>query len=330
MKKKAQAKRKRKLTDVRNSLSARLADYTGLYYPYRLFKIWQGFENPFVCVVKVTTECNLNCSHCPWKKKGLQQMSTEQIKKRIYKGYMLGCDGVILEGGEPTLRNDLSEILDYINSLNLLKVVITNGQNGVKGITADSIWISVEGDEQIHDSIRGKGTYKKIKQTIRDSNKTNINLLMTISKKNRSSVKDLPREFPDQGIMYNFLYPYSNIKEQCLSPGEVHETAQEILSLKRKYSNIIMSDTYLRSAGLYKCCDDWWTYTVDSRGRGSIRCTVEQIEKCHCSECFLSCYGEPYHAVRLSLDSISMLAKGAGLKNFTHIISRVWKKSIKS
>lgn len=83
--------------------------------------------------IEITTDCNLKCLNCnrscrqaPSK----EQMSLEQIRKFIKESKKLGIEwkrGVRLLGGEPTLHNNLIEIILELYKNKIPMNIITNG-----------------------------------------------------------------------------------------------------------------------------------------------------------------------------------------------------------
>lgn len=72
--------------------------------------------------IEVTHACNQHCKHCYLDggiNKQIAEMSTEQIKKTITDFKIQGGRYIILTGGEPIVRLDIFEILDYIESLEI-------------------------------------------------------------------------------------------------------------------------------------------------------------------------------------------------------------------
>lgn len=72
--------------------------------------------------IEVTHACNQHCKHC-YLNGGIQnkvaEMSTEQIKKILKEFKEQNGRYIILTGGEPIMRNDIFEILDYIEELEI-------------------------------------------------------------------------------------------------------------------------------------------------------------------------------------------------------------------
>lgn len=79
--------------------------------------------------IKTGFMCNNNCMFCAQAhKKHLGNKTTEEIKKDL-KESRKRCDGVVLTGGEPTIRRDFLELVSYAKKLGYSLIQIqTNGR----------------------------------------------------------------------------------------------------------------------------------------------------------------------------------------------------------
>ena len=71
---------------------------------------------PLVMSYNVTRECNMKCSHCyinATEKKLEDELSTEEAKNLIDQIYEVSSPLLILSGGEPLLRQDIYEFIEY-------------------------------------------------------------------------------------------------------------------------------------------------------------------------------------------------------------------------
>ena len=97
-----------------------------------------------------------------------------EIKSLIDDLKKNGVKLLTMHGGEPLVRKDFFEIVEYATSKSILTRIISNGalitpefaerivSSGIEHIT-----FSIDGPEKIHDNIRGvKGTFKKMKNAI--------------------------------------------------------------------------------------------------------------------------------------------------------------------
>ena len=132
---------------------------------------------PIRAGINVTNNCNSRCITCyHWKKQSHNELTLTELTDILHQMRSLGIADLHLLGGEPLLRNDLSEII--LNARNLKFDRITVTTNGLlltrekveqlieNGLT--SINISLNGEEKIHDFTRGiKGAYARTLDSIR-------------------------------------------------------------------------------------------------------------------------------------------------------------------
>lgn len=124
--------------------------------------------------IEVTTRCNSACTHC-FVRAGLTEPTTlpvELAKEIVSEGHTLGYRHLHLTGGEPLLWKGLFGLFDYAFDRGYTTVLLnTNGRlltdrvvQRLAGYDGLSISVSLEGPAPLHDSVRGKGSYR---QTVR-------------------------------------------------------------------------------------------------------------------------------------------------------------------
>jgi MoaA/NifB/PqqE/SkfB family radical SAM enzyme len=84
-------------------------------------------NKPNLSHVWVTRHCNVKCNHCYVRRFNSPDPSLKEVKKRIDKIKELGCKLTVLFGGEPTLRNDIPDIIRHCKKNDILSYIITNG-----------------------------------------------------------------------------------------------------------------------------------------------------------------------------------------------------------
>ncbi len=126
-------------------------------------------------------ECNLRCAHCYDAHHGALRMpETAEIKRRLDAIYAFGAsEGVVpdmhLSGGEPTVRPDLVELVDYIfTQKGGDALLFTNGTRWSPRLARDLylaglrfVQISLEGPETLTDRVRGQGVFQQATATLR-------------------------------------------------------------------------------------------------------------------------------------------------------------------
>lgn len=131
--------------------------------------------------LNVTNRCNFHCRHCSLDSGGckMPELSLKCIERLLIDAKRLGLESIDITGGEPTLRQDLPEIIRLCSSLGLKAKLVTNGslisEDDIalyrqKGLS--SIAVSIDGpDYESHSAIRKceRGAYLRILETIKES-----------------------------------------------------------------------------------------------------------------------------------------------------------------
>jgi len=122
----------------------------------------------------VTYECNSRCNMCLiWTYgKDEKQMSPEEFEKLYRRKEFRTIEDLCISGGEPTLRTDLTEIMDRITpNLPKLKMLFLSTNCSFPDRTLDFVKrnalrvpevyavVSLEGDRETHKKIRGVDSY---------------------------------------------------------------------------------------------------------------------------------------------------------------------------
>lgn len=154
---------------------------------------------------EVTRSCNLACKHCraeahPEPYPG--ELSTDEAKALIDTFPETGNPIIIFTGGEPLMRHDVFELVEYAKGKGLRCVMAPNGtlltpENAVQlkevGIERCSISIDAAVAEQ-HDTFRGeKGAFEKALQGIQYLKDAGIEFQIntTVTRNNLHMFKDI-------------------------------------------------------------------------------------------------------------------------------------------
>jgi radical SAM protein with 4Fe4S-binding SPASM domain len=120
---------------------------------------------PRICVWETTARCNLSCIHCasnlgPSSTRG-PELDGERSLRLCDELAELGCEYLVLSGGEPLLRSDWDQLAARLSGNGVRVGMITNGFL----VTADSVErmaragvsvlaVSMDGLQETHDRIR--------------------------------------------------------------------------------------------------------------------------------------------------------------------------------
>lgn len=198
-----------------------LVSLANLYNHQRLKKI----KTPENLIFFITNKCNARCKHCfYWKElnKKDSELTLSQIKK-IVSSLKNRIETLSLTGGEPFLRKDIYEIIELFYKINHLKKVHITSNGSLpedifkicKKILENmkielSVQISIDGDEDFHDKLRGVKIYKKAIESLKllKTLSKNKNFILTTSttltKFNLRYLDFLSKEMKALGVEWGF------------------------------------------------------------------------------------------------------------------------------
>ncbi|ABP95460.1 MULTISPECIES: radical SAM/SPASM domain-containing protein [Metallosphaera] len=199
---------------------------------------------------KVTSHCNLRCTFCnPSYYSGtLQEVGTEQLKKIIDN---LRSTVVVLsfEGGEPTTRPDILELLEYAHDGSFYVMLTTNGYKlndpDFLSKLADRIDFLHYSIDEYHWNVKAFDTLCKFREY-----GLKVNVQTVVTRYNIDKLEDKVRKVKECGykilLMPAVDYPDSRVK---LAPDR--EKYFEVLSyLKRKYGSTLNNSWgFIRAVG---------------------------------------------------------------------------------
>jgi MoaA/NifB/PqqE/SkfB family radical SAM enzyme len=165
----------------------------------------------------ITRKCNYKCLGCNvWKEQDKNELSTEEIKRGLDILKDAGIIELVLSGGNPLLRNDIGEIIDYASE-RFITTVCDNGSIAAKKMDllrkVDFVAISIDSlDKKKHDYMKNvPGAWKNAMETVETLHKEGIKVSITptISQKNLYEIADITTYFTNKGIpVWYCLYSY--------------------------------------------------------------------------------------------------------------------------
>lgn len=133
-------------------------------------------STPLFLSWEVTNRCNLRCKVCynASADKLVDEIETSEVTEITEK--IAACRPLFINlgGGEPLLRSDIEDIVRKIIEKGVDVQIVTNGTVYnekllimLKRLGVMSIQVSIDGFEDEHDTIRGKGTFRKSIKTLK-------------------------------------------------------------------------------------------------------------------------------------------------------------------
>jgi radical SAM protein with 4Fe4S-binding SPASM domain len=135
---------------------------------------------PYRMDLALTYRCNNDCSHCyNARPRNYPELPTSEWIKILDRIWALGIPHVVFTGGEPTLRDDLAELIAHAESNGQITGLNTNGRrlsnpNYVSQLVEaglDHVQITLEShDSAIHDHmVQSRGAWKQTVAGVRNA-----------------------------------------------------------------------------------------------------------------------------------------------------------------
>jgi len=195
--------------------------------------------------INVTNRCNLQCIHCH-SSSGLpleNELTTEEIFQVISEAAALGVKKMIISGGEPLLRQDILEILEYTSEHIETVILLTNGTVITKAIAEKlreldvSVQVSLDGAlQKTQDFIRGKGSWEKTLRGLKNLTAAGaiVIISMTLMKKNMDEITEMADLARQLGV-YVLHFPILQLKGRAKEnePVVSFENEELVASFKK-------------------------------------------------------------------------------------------------
>lgn len=216
----------------------------------------------------LTEKCNLRCRHCYQEGRNLEELSLAEIYREIdeitdmlaawQENYDLDFSPSFnITGGEPFLRPDFFDILERITHTGFETYILSNGTcisldmaQKIAALGVRGVQISLEGPEEIHDRLRGRGSFTAALQGVRHLRQAGVKVSLnaTISRMNAGYLKEMAElavklEVPRLGC--SRLVPAGrgqDLLNDLLTPEETKQFYESLLSMKISGLEIITGD----------------------------------------------------------------------------------------
>lgn len=215
-----------------------------------------------------TEKCNLRCSHCYQGKTDTNELSLKEIKEIIgeiretlrYWAETYHIDfspSFNITGGEPFLRKDIFQILEEISREGIDIYILSNGTlidrkkaELLAKLNVKGVQVSIEGPEEVHDSIRGKGSFALAMKGVENllSSGMTVTLNVTLSNLNEPYIHELVSLAAAAGVKalgFSRLVPCGRGKQFLHEMMEVHkvkEIYQSLLNIQIEGLEIVTGD----------------------------------------------------------------------------------------
>ncbi|MEM1607133.1 MAG: radical SAM protein [Candidatus Bathyarchaeia archaeon] len=262
----------------------------------------------------ITRKCNYRCRGCTvWSDQDSGELSTEEVKRGLDILRDIGVLEIVFSGGNPLLREDIGEILDYASKY-FITTVYDNGSVAANKIeelsSVDFVAISLDTlDEKKNDYLKGvKGSWRMAMDAIEKLRREGIRVGVspTISQMNLYEIIDFTKYFAERGIpVWYCLYTYDyqpgkgafsigrkNDEYEITDGKALAEICGKLMEMKRKNRYIYITGKTLEAVRqlaltgrrIWRCAALESFLVVDHLGR---------VSGCHCREPLVSIFDLP-------------------------------------
>ncbi|HMK51832.1 MAG TPA: radical SAM protein, partial [Thermodesulfobacteriota bacterium] len=205
----------------------------------------------------LTEQCNLRCRHCYQGRRRTQEMTVDEVKREIdgatemFKAWeeehgIKVAPSIHFTGGEPFLYKGFWDVIAYSRKQGYKVAMMSNGSlikkedaRKISLLNVSDIQVSLEGPPDLHDSIRGNGSFaaaaKGVEHLVATGNRISANV--TLSRLNVGKIEEttkIAETMGFYGIGFSRIVPCGRGKallNSLLTPEELKSAYQRVISL---------------------------------------------------------------------------------------------------
>jgi radical SAM protein with 4Fe4S-binding SPASM domain len=216
----------------------------------------------------LTERCNLKCRHCYQEGGKIKELSQGEIYRVIeeitdmlaawQEDYDLEFSPSFnVTGGEPFLRADLFDILARMVETRFEVYILSNGTiitehvaQNLAALGVHGVQISLEGPKEIHEKVRGQGSFAAARQGVRNLLQAGVKVSLnaTISRMNAGYFQELVGLAAEMGVPRlgcSRLVPAGrgqDLLKDLLSRDETRQFYESLLSMQVDGLEIVTGD----------------------------------------------------------------------------------------
>ncbi len=161
---------------------------------------------PIVVRWQTTNRCTAKCRYCSIWSSPANELTTEEARRMLTEFRQLGMRRLCFSGGEPLLRKDMGELIDFALGLGVSLEMNSNGTLLHEHLDTlrklELTKVSVDGPGEVHDAVRRAGIYDRIIENLELLKKAGVrfSLATTLMRENSTvavveHMLDLARRF---------------------------------------------------------------------------------------------------------------------------------------
>ena len=208
-------------------------------------------KNEAKAIWEITHNCNYGCSYCIFsctKQRVEGELDTEECFHVIDELVKNNFKHLKVTGGEPFIRKDLIDILEYASKFmtvdvstnaSLLSEDIVDRLNKIK---LKMIHVSLDGNKEEHESVRGINTYERTIKGLEylKKSKNKVRIGSVIHKNNQDDLENLVKLSSGLAneIIFSIMEPVEGQSKELVKTKDNKDLIKEINKLKNKYKDI--------------------------------------------------------------------------------------------
>ena len=202
-------------------------------------------NHPYLIDWAITDNCNLNCLHC----RGMlsPQLDGEKILEVARQIPSLKPGWIIIEGGEPLLRQELFEVIEILYKGSIKIYVISNGMFLDEDIARRlakfdvNLMISIDGaDKESYEKIRKGASFQKLTESVAIASKYKIldSCPVTIGRHNYQQLGKIFKFIKEIGykkITFLGLKPCKDYENNFLTGEQYNSIFLSLVEYQKEY-----------------------------------------------------------------------------------------------
>ncbi len=228
---------------------------------------------PYHAVWEVTTRCNLNCIHCYASSVDSSQAELSTVEGKRLLDQIAENDEIrmiVITGGEPLLRKDIFELIEYAGKLGFSIIFSTNGTLLTPDAAKDlarlgvaNFSISLDGfTTQCHESIRRKpGCFQKALDGLKAAAQTDACMQVNFTAQQQNlaelpGIIDLSESLKADIIMVFQAIPPRQDRGAAELTAEQQMTLMKTIAEKQKKARALIMPV---------CCPEYWPWLIEKK-----------------------------------------------------------------
>ncbi|MEW6295026.1 MAG: radical SAM protein [Candidatus Diapherotrites archaeon] len=217
-----------------------------------------GARIPLNAGFSITNKCNSKCIYCNIPERKIKDLSTGQVLEVIEVLSKKGTKRIGFTGGEPLLRKDIGEIIDFARKKGIFTTLGSNGILAEKRIdelkNLNLLVLSLDGSKKIHDMQRGIKCYEKVVGAIKKARENGIKVwtVTTLTKYNLNEIDFILEKAQELNFWASFQPLHHNPrlsgKTEKIRPSEKEykNVVKKLIEAKIERKKVANSMQYLK------------------------------------------------------------------------------------